>query len=279
MSGNWIGDKRVRDRGNSDEVNFGEGEWSIANVAVTATAAQINTIGTLTTDLAEVQDPATKVRWFSDFLGDTLPAETAATAGSGTGNAVAISAGQGGRVSIKSSSADAAIGANASAFALGGLDWRADQGGLAMEARIQCDDVSEAYIFFGFTDTLPGTTLEAPIFLVAADIDSDASNACGIGYDVDGTTKQWFHGGVKADADTTPAYSGAAPVEATYETLRVEVSADGAVQGFINGTAIGAAVANAVTITTPLCPVLVVANRSANAVTVLCDWMLVQANR
>jgi hypothetical protein len=97
--------------------------------------------------------------------------------------------------------------------------------------------------------------------------------------DVDGTTKEWLHGGVKANNDTTPAYSGATPTEGAYEVIRVEVSAAGAVQGFIDGVAIGVAVAAAVTVTTPLCPVIVVANRSANPVTALVDYFYVQADR
>lgn len=217
--------------------------------------------------------------FFDDFLGDALKDELQATAGGGTGNGVAVSAGPGGRVAITTASDDGAITANASALALGALDWRADQGGLTIEARLQIDDISEAYVFVGFTDVLPGSTLEAPVFLSAANIDSDASNACGVFYDVDGTTEEWCHGGVKADADTTPAYSGAAPTEGAYQTIRLEVSEDGAVQGFIDGTAIGDAVADAVTASTPLCPVIVVANRSANQVVALVDYILVQANR
>lgn len=230
---------------------------------------------------AEMQsvDPSQKVTYYDDFLGDTLRDEQAVTEGSGTGNAVAISAGQGGRLSITTASDDGAITANASAWELGALDWRADQGGLAMEVRLQIDDISEAYVFVGFTDVLPSGTLEAPIFLNAAAIDSDAANACGVLYDVDGTTEQWAHGGVKANTDTTPAYSGSAPTEGAYETIRVEISAAGAVRGYIDGTAIGDAVADAVTITTPLCPVIVVANRSANAVVVLADYVWIQADR
>jgi len=232
--------------------------------------------------IAELQsvDPSQKVTVFDDFLGDTLRDEGAVKAGSGTGNAVAISAGQGGRLSITTASDDGTVAANSSAYTVtSALDWRADSGGLVMEARLQLDDISEAYCFVGFTDVLPTTTLELPIFLVTTAIDSDAANACGVCVDVDGTTEQWFHGGVKANTDTTPAYSGATPTEGAYETIRVEVSAAGAVQGFVGGTAIGDAVAAAVTITTPLCPVVIVSNRSANQIVALVDYIWVQADR
>jgi hypothetical protein len=218
------------------------------------------------------------VSYFTDFLGDALEDELLSGVGSGTGNAVAISAGIGGRAEIKTSSADAAIGANGSSLGLGTLNWRADQGGLMMEARIQIDNIAASMIFVGFTDAL-GSTVEAPIFLNSADIDSDADNACGVIYDTDGTTAQWCQGGVKATVDTAPEYSGTAPVNATWVTVRVEVSAAGAVQGFIDDVAIGPPTADAVTITTPLVPLIFVANRGGAVRNVLVDYLYVQANR
>ena len=173
-------------------------------------------------------DETAIVQYFTDFLGDALEDELLAGVGSGTGNAVALSSGVNGRVEIKTSSADAAIGANGSSLSLGALNWRADQGNLMMEARLQIDNITASMIFVGFTDAL-ASTVEAPIFLNGADIDSDADNACGVIYDTDGTTAQWCHGGVKATVDTVPDYSGTAPVNATWVTVRVEVSAAGAV--------------------------------------------------
>jgi len=223
-------------------------------------------------------DQTAIVQHFDDFLGDAIADEFLAGVGSGTNNAVAISAGTGGRVEIKTASDDGAIGANGSSLGLGALNWRADQGGLFMETRIQIDAITAAMFFVGFTDALP-STVEAPIFLVAGDIDSDAANACGIAFDTDGSTAEFFHGGVKAGTDTAPVFSGSAPEAATYVTLRVEVSAAGAVQGFVDGVAIGAPVSNAVTATTPLCPIIFAANRGAAARNVLVDYLLVQGDR
>ncbi len=271
MGSTWIGGRQLGQRGsdaaNANEVNIdgSGGNFKLNNVSVAATAAEMDALD------------RDKITWFSDFLGDAIPSEMQVKAGSGTGNAVAISAGKGGRVSILTASDDGAITANASSLYLEGLDWRADQGSLAMEVRLQLDVVTTAYCFIGFTDTI-STTLEAPIFLVAADIDSDASNACGVAFDADGDVKTWFHGGVKANVDTAPVYA-TGPTAATYTTIRVEVSAAGAVQGFVDGVAIGPAVANATTVTTALCPCIVVANRSAAAITSLVDYFWVQGAR
>lgn len=215
-------------------------------------------------------------------IGDAGPADRwSSTAGSGTSNQLAttVAASLCGEVTLKSASDDGTDAANLSTFTSIGLAYKANQGGLAVEARLKISDISEAYMFVGFTDTI-STTVEAPIFLVAADIDSTATNACGVCYDVDGTTKQFFHGGVKADADTVPVYSGTAPVDATYFTVRVEVSTAGAVRGFINGVPIGTGpVANAVTVTTALTPAIFIGNRSANQVIATIDYIKVEMNR
>ena len=267
---------------------------TLEDVSATATELNINDGATLTTAELNKLDGYTgtfedlnatdlngSITLTDDFLGDTLNADIVnVKAGSGTGNAVAIVAGaEGGQIEIKTASDDGVITANASALEFGGLHWKANQGGLVMEARVQIDNIAAAYFFIGFTDVLPNTTLEAPIFLVTTAIDSDATDACGVIYDTDGTTEEWCHGGVKNDVDTAPAYNSAAPVNATWVTVRVEVSALGAVQGFINGTAIGVAVAAAVTITAPLVPVIVVANRGGAARNLLVDYVWVQADR
>jgi hypothetical protein len=223
-------------------------------------------------------DDTAVVKYFTDFLGDALEDELLAGVGSGTGNAVAISIGAYGRAEIKTSSADAAIGANGSSLGLGALNWKANQGGLMMETRIQIDAITDVMVFIGFTDTL-GSTVEAPIFRVAGDIDSDATDACGVLFDTDGTTDEWCHGGVANGTDTVPAYSGTAPTAATWHKVRVEVSAAGAVQGFIDDVAIGAPVAAAVTATVALVPQIFVANRGGAARNVLVDYLYVQGNR
>jgi len=268
----------------------------IDDVEVTATAAELNTMAGVTSTVAEINvldgatataaeisslDFGSKSTMATDFHGDLIDGSMLLIKGEGggTANAVAVVAGEGGNLSITTSSADDASIANSGSGISGqNLNWRADSGGLVAECMLQIDDITNAMIFFGFTDAI-ASTVEAPIFLVAADIDSDATNACGILYDTDGTTEEWCHGGVKADTDTVPAFSGTAPVNATDVTLRVEVSALGGVRGFIDGVAIGVEVAAAVTITTPLVPVIFVTNRDAAARVVLVDYLYVQSNR
>jgi hypothetical protein len=228
----------------------------------------------------------TKATILEDFHGTWTDTETlnadmwVTTAGSGTANekATTVAASLNGEVTITSSSANASSAADASNITGINLAYKANQGGLAMEARLHIDDIVNGYIFVGFTDVI-GTTVERPIFLTTTAIDSDATNACGVCFDSGGTTEEWFHGGVKAGTDTTPAYSGTAPVNGTYVVLRVEVSAAGAVQGFVNGTAIGVAVAAATTITTAMTPAVVVSNSTGNAIVMTLDYIWTQQNR
>lgn len=237
---------------------------------------------------AEIQalDPSQKFTLFDDFfgtwaIGDAGPADRwSSTAGSGTGNEVATTVANSvnGEITLKSASDDGTHAANCSSLTAINASFKANQGGLVLEAKVKLDDVSEGVLFVGFTDTI-STTVELPIFMNAGVLDSDAANACGVIYDVDATTDQFYVGGVKADTDTDPTADNAvAPEDDTYVTIRVEVSAAGAVTGYIDGVSLGT-VADAVTITTALTPCIVVGNRSANQVVGTIDYIWAQQNR
>lgn len=248
---------------------------SLAVASVTATSTEVNEL-----------DSSAKYVLKDDFIGtwaigDAGPADTwSTTAGSGTATQVAttVAASINGAVTLKSASDDGANSANSTTFTGINLGWKANSGGLALETRLKLDAITDVALFVGFTDTI-STTVELPIFLNAADLDSDATDACGIIFDTDATTDEWCHGGVKNGTDTTPAFSGSAPAADTYVILRVEVSATGGVRGYINGTAIGAEVANAVTATTALTPAIIVSNRGAAQRVCTIDYIKVEQNR
>ena len=259
--------------------------WPSAGV-LTYGASALNASGT---ELNAMQMD-TKMTLFEDFHGVWLNTEPTVldlwltTKGSGTNTAIAttVTASITGEVTLKSSDANGATSANASNITSSALAFKADQGGLVIEARLKIDDITEAYIFVGFTDVL-GSTVEHPLdFTDGSDtLISDATNACGIVFSGDATTQKFCHGGVKAGSDTTAAFaSSAAAVANTYAVLRVEVSATGGVRGFIDGVAIGAEVANAITASTVVCPIVVVSNTVISSqVTMTLDYIWVQMNR
>jgi len=263
--------------GNAPTLDLALAKLKIAGTTVQLDAREFNAIQT---DARAVL--------FEDFLGTWTRTETLnadnwlSTKGSGvnTEEATTVSNSLAGEVTIKSSTANAGTNANASNITGATLGYKADQGGLIIEARLKIDDIVEAYIFVGFTDVL-GSTVEHPIDFTdgTTTLISDANNACGIVFSGDSSTLEWCHGGVKATSDTTAAFSGSAPVNNTYVVLRVEVSATGGVRGFINGTAIGAEVANAVTATVALTPAVVVSNTTTAATIMTLDYIQVQMNR
>lgn len=232
----------------------------------------------------------TKAIVFEDFHGtwtdtETLNAdrwETTAGSGNATEKATTVANSVNGEVTMKSSDATGTTAQNATVFTASNLAYKAEKGGLVIEARVKINDIVEAYIFVGYTDAIGGTIVEHPIdFTDGTDtLISDATNACGIVFSGDATTLEWCHGGVKAGQDTTAAFSGSAPVNNTYVILRVEVSAAGAVQGFIDGTAVGTAVAAAVTAATPLTPIVVVSTTVTSGQTIMTmDYIWTQQNR
>lgn len=254
----------------------------------TASPAEVNILDgatVLTRELNEL-DSSAKFVLIEDFhgtwaIGDAGPADNwSTTAGAGTGNAgaVTVAAALNGEVTIKSASDDGTNAQNSSLLTAIGLAWKANSGGCAVEARLKVDAITDVHVGVGFTDTI-STTVELPIFMTAADLDSDATDAAGIIFDTDATTDVIYVGGVKAGTDTTPQSSGIAMVADTYITLRVELSATGGVTGYINGTAVGTEVANAVTATTALTPYVVVSNRGAAQRVLTLDYIKVEQNR
>lgn len=225
---------------------------------------------------------------FEDFrgtwtIGDAGPADLwSSTAGSGTGNELATTVANSinGEVTLKSASDDGANSANNTTLTGINLGYKANQGGLAIEVQLKIDDITEAYIFVGFTDVI-STTVESPIsFTDGTDtLIADADNACGIVFTGDSTTQEFAHGGVKATTPTAGAFGGVAPVNDTYITLRVEVSSAGAVRGFVNGAPIGAAVANAITASTAVTPAVIVGNTAAAQTIMTIDYVKVEQNR
>lgn len=226
-----------------------------------------NAIRAVMADIATARQDK-RSTFIDDFLAGAIEARLSSTAGAGAGTEVltVVSGSLNGTATLKSSTALGTHAQNCAIVTMDQLNYTAGQGGLAMETRLSINDITTVALFVGFTDTI-STTVELPVYKAsgADDLDSDATNACGVGFDTQGTTDQWWHGGVKADTDTAATHSGSAPVNATLVTIRVEVSSAGAVEGFINGVSIGTAVANAVTTSTPLTPVIVIGNRAGSA--------------
>ncbi|MGE4077392.1 MAG: hypothetical protein AB7F22_17690 [Reyranella sp.] len=194
------------------------------------------------------------VSHFDDFLGNALNVQYTVVEGtdSATSAPSILAGGIGGVLRLTTGDAGTGLAADLIQVNGGNLQWQASNGGLYFETRLKLSQITESYVFVGFTDVL---TLEAPIISAASadTFTTNASDAVGFMFDTGMATDNWWLTGVAANTDATMQDSTYAPVAATYETLRVEVSATGKATFFRNGVQVGTQMSGAVTAATDLC--------------------------
>ena len=158
------------------------------------------------------------------------------------------------------------------------LNWRAAQGGLVCEFRVALSAITSVCVFLGMTDQV--SALEMPFTLAAGDaLTSNATDAFGVLFDTAADTDEWCAVGVAADVDATKQFLGVAPVAATFETWRIELSYDGTAVFYRNGTVIGSAMTTAVTPSVALTPILAAFSRTAASRNVDLDQTITRAIR
>jgi hypothetical protein len=158
------------------------------------------------------------------------------------------------------------------------LNWRPNRGGLVCEWRMAIDDITTVAVYVGLTDQI--AALEMPFTLAAGDaLTSNATNAVGILYDTAADTDNWWLVGVKADVDATKQNTAIAPSNNAFETWRIELTATGEANFYRNGVVIGSQMANAVTASQLLVPVVASFSRAASSRNIDTDAALVQVQR
>lgn len=220
-----------------------------------------------------------KVVWYDDFLGDILDTSYSGAKGS-DGSAVvpAISAGVNGIVHFVTGAAGTTMAADGSSLTHE-LNWKANQGNLVMEARFRANaSVASGCYNIGFSAKDATGTLEMPFTLSTTTFTSNATDAVVFVFDTAATTKTWRCIGVKADTDSTSIDSGIAPVADTWQRFRIELDTSGNATFYINDALVGT-VANAVTATVALTPIIAVVTRSAASKTADADYLYVAADR
>ncbi len=188
-----------------------------------------------------------------------------------------MTAGINGTITLVSGNAGTGVAADGSAIGQA-LAWEADNGNLVIEARVHVDDVTDTIINVGFTDVLPGGTLELPFELNTATVTSTATNAVAWMFDTGATNDNWHCIGVKADTDSNLINAGVAPVNSTYDVLRIEVDSSGNAECFLNGVSHGYLGA-AVTATTDLTPIIIVSADTTASRTLTVDYLFVAMDR
>ena len=185
--------------------------------------------------------PAEQVVLFDDFLGDVIADQWSVVEGADTVTSDALINAQRGGVLrlVTGDSPTLTYAGNGIQITQGTFyNFRAAEGGLALEARVKLDDITTAGFFVGYTDV---GTFEAPIesSVAANGITTNATDAVGFLFDTRMTNANFWCVGVANDVDATSVNSGLAPVAATYITLRFEVDTLGNATYFVNGAAVG----------------------------------------
>lgn len=225
--------------------------------------------------------PPDRATLFDDFLGDVLADQWSGAAGTDTaGAAPAINAQENGVVRLTSGDAGGGNDAADGSVLTAGLNWYAENGGLVIEGRIKLvSAITTVNVCFGFTDVLGTTAVEAPFEIGSTDaITSNATDAVCFVFDTAGTDDQWAGLGVKNGTDTSRVDTGLAPTADTYQRLRIEVGTAGDATFFVDGVEVGS-VANAVTATVALTPVLFVMTRTTATRSVDADYIFCQQER
>lgn len=161
-----------------------------------------------------------------------------------------------------------------------GLNWKANQGGLVLEARVKLSAITDISVFVGFTDQV--SALEMPIHSAASanTITTNATDGLGFFFDTSMDDDKWWIAGVANNTSATHQNTTYAPVADTYETLRVEVGSDGSAYFFRNGLVVGTKMTGAVTATVALTPVIAGFNRTTSGTpTITADYISVAGDR
>lgn len=177
-------------------------------------------------------------------------------------------------------------GANAGAtMALNGsqlnsrLNWQVNQGGLQIEFRLMVSAITNVAIFAGFTNQDSAVQMPINGSGVVNGLTNNANDAVGIVFDTTMSTPNWWMVGVTGGVGATAQNSAVAPVAATVETWRIELSTAGVATFYRNSALIGTAMTGAVTTNVPLTPVIAAFSRAAASRSIDTDFIAVIGQR
>jgi len=160
----------------------------------------------------------------------------------------------------------------------GRLNWSASKGCLSWEADIAISAITSVCVFIGFTDQV--AALEMPFTLGAGDaLTSNATDAAGVLFDTAADTDNWWLVGVKADVDATKQNTAVAPAAGVSERWRIDIDAASNATFYRNGTAVGTVLADALTASASLAPVVAAFARGAASRTIDIDQIFIQQQR
>ncbi len=240
------------------------------------------------TGAQHVWSPQRYASVFEDFTGATAALSATIPASPGVWRSRKGSDGQGVDWTVSAGNGGVAIGtigdSTASMAVSGvqldaGLNWKANMGELAFEAKVKMSQITLISVFIGFTDQV--AALEMPIHSAASanTLTSNATDAVGFMFDTSMTADTWWLVGNVNGTPATHQNTSLAPVADTYAVFRIELSTTGVATFYYNGAVVGTTM-TALTATVALTPVIAGFNRdTSNTPTLTCDYIGVQALR
>lgn len=159
------------------------------------------------------------------------------------------------------------------------LNWQTNHGGLICEFRLMVDVITSVAIFAGLTNQDSAVQMPINGSGVGNAFTNNANDAVGILFDTAMTAANWWLVGVAGAVGATGQNFGSAPIAATVETWRIEVSATGVATFYRNNVLAGTAMTGAVTLGVPLTPVIATFSRTNASRNVDVDFISIQAQR
>lgn len=218
------------------------------------------------------------VQLFDDFLGDAVDARWSGGAGT-YGTAPAILAGGAHGV------ADLVAGVNASgtkqlnvSSLTHALNWKPENGALVIEARVKISAVADSIFGVGFTDVLATTTAETPFTVSGTTLTDTCTDGVALMFDDGQTAKNLSVAATKNNTEQWAALGASYAADTSYHVLRVEIDTSGHAKFYVDGVFVYG-LANAVTASVALTPVIFCSNDNDNARTLSVDYVWVAQRR
>lgn len=121
---------------------------------------------------------------------------------------------------------------NGSELVGGQLNFDPTKGGLELSAALQMSRITTACVFIGFADSL---SLAMPFTISGGTLTANATNGHGFLFDTAATAATWKIVGVANGVAAAIVDTGVAPVAATDDLIRMEMSAAGNLDAWLNG--------------------------------------------
>lgn len=212
---------------------------------------------------------------FDDFNGPLLSTFNFSVFKGSDGSTVnpVIAVSKGGTVALTTASAGASTMAVGGCQLNGALNFEADAGNLVFEAKIKLGSLASESVFVGLTNQ--ATALQMPVNSAGSGntVTFNAADCVGFLFDTANTAQSFFAVGQANSVPAAVQVLPVAPVVGTYNTLRIEITAAGLANFYIDGINVGSQMVGAVTPTVPLTPVLAIFPRTTAAKTMTADYV------